>query len=124
MRDLVLVVVDQLRAVTYTSCEGHHDRIGDGAPIALRHVGVVPRHADEYIELAVALGTTSAIVNANHLHLAARATVAHRRATCEDEDRAVLELVFVPVRPTWDEYCDAVEVIYGAMVEALASAPR
>lgn len=50
VRDLCLFFVQELRAVTYTSCEGHLRP--DGAALSsTRHVGLLPRDLDEHRRL-------------------------------------------------------------------------
>ncbi len=49
IRDLCIFFIRQCGWITYTSCEGHE---GIGAPASLRHVGILPRHSQEYVEVA------------------------------------------------------------------------
>lgn len=125
VRDLVLLLVESYRWVTYSSCQGHQYP-GLPLPSVERHVGILPRDESERARIlnilaAAVSGLTPAYDQQNDVRFVISLD------QLEDEHgtrRHTVELWFA-IAGGWSEYFTTIDQVYGYVVTGLRElAPR
>ena len=116
VRDLVLVIVNHLELVTYTSCEGHAYTDDLHKPDR-RHVGIAPRNLIE-------AGQIWKLVEPLCAQLSEEVAVRLEVTTLDDKFNCYLafQLSFEPLL-TWEQYFDVLDNQYKKFVDRLLRLP-
>lgn len=123
VRELILRLND-LNWITYTSCEGHRYE-GVALMPTERHVGILPRSVAEAGDIAQLLRRVSAQVNRRAPLRAVRVTVLRHRLDSEGQAHEAIDLFFSRKRfYPWRVYFRHLDDAYRQFLEALTAHMR
>jgi hypothetical protein len=109
-RDLVLLLIEGLNCITYSSCEGHAP--AGQNPMRQRHVGVLPRTAEEDVHLVRLFRNAAEATHRNRgretVHIHIKETI----LTTDGPDVPCIDIVFAAVTPDWVAYSQALDPVY------------
>ena len=111
VRELVLFLIDKLNCITYSSCEGHPPV--DESPMRQRHVGILPRDANEYARLLHLLRRAADNCHMNcDCQTTVRIEIKEAIITTEGPKVPCIDIIFVAVTSNWSEYSRMLESAY------------
>jgi len=117
VRPLVLLLVEQLGCITYSSCEGHPPE--EEALMRGRHVGILPRDDADRVRLrellVAAAAATSPASDRDLVDLQIREDV----IASDGPDVHCIDILFVAGSYDWAAYAGKVEAVQAAFLERL-----
>jgi hypothetical protein len=119
VKELLLMIAVDLNLVTYTSCEGHHYSNSDCEPDE-RHVGMIPRNAEELSAILNVFEQVGTDVNSRYPD--GPVEVAIMKHTVLDYEKAYPAVdIYLSRREgaTWQGYFDHVDEVCSELVSRL-----
>jgi hypothetical protein len=110
VRELVLLLIDKLNCITYSSCEGHPPV--DEAPMRQRHVSILPRNEEEYTRLLLLLRKAADATHMNRACEAVRIDIKEALITTEGPNVPGIDILFAAVAFNWSDYSRMLESFY------------
>jgi hypothetical protein len=123
VRRLVLTLVESFDCLTYSSCEGHRHPTSGGTP-SLRHVGILPRNADEYDALIRIISRVASMSNQRFPGGAVKVLVVERVLSSDDLEAPCFEVMFERAKKDWPIYFSQLEEVYELFLKQLMEAAR
>jgi hypothetical protein len=117
VRDLVLLLIDDLNCITYSSCEGHAP-VGQN-PLRQRHVGVLPRNAEEYDRLLQRFRSAADATHRNCQCETVRVHIKEALITTDGPDVRCIDILFAAVTSDWAAYSRSLEPAYREFLTCL-----
>jgi hypothetical protein len=116
VRPLVILLIDSLDCITYSSCEGHPPT-DDGYPMRGRHVGILPRDAADHERLLELLRRAAAVTEAvpGVVHVEVREDV----LASDGVDLPCIDILFVAASYDWPAYAANVGTVQDGFIAAL-----
>jgi hypothetical protein len=117
VRDLVVLLIDNLNCITYSSCEGHPPV--DETPMRQRHVGVLPRNAEEYARLLQLFRKAAEATHMNSDGETVRIDIKEAVITTEGPDVPCIDILFAAVTGHWSAYSLRLNLVYSEFLAHL-----
>lgn len=119
IRELCLVVAREAGWITYTSCEGH-DYGCLGIPCSMRHIGILPRNAEEYRRIHDCLRSVIARTLRSFKSDSVDIGLILHQLSDFRESADVIDLVFVPAfAGSWRAYFEEIDSAYAHLTTTL-----
>jgi hypothetical protein len=117
VRELVGVLIDEIDCITYSSCEGHAP--ADSSPMRLRHVGILPRDSEQYVQLAGLLQTAAEGAHAKCASGTVRIAINRTVINTDGPDVPGIDVFFTDATGDWSFYSKDVGPVYRELIGQL-----
>jgi uncharacterized protein len=119
VRELVLLLIEKLGCITYSSCQGHP--ACDAAPMRERHVGIIPRNALEYLELLQHLQNAKEFTNSSVQPQSVRVAIYEAILDSDDCSLPCFDIFFISTNSDKRNYFDDLDVVYHEFITHCAN---
>jgi hypothetical protein len=121
VQELVLLLIEKLHCITYSSCEGHPP--AEMAPMRQRHVGILPRDEKEYSRLLHFLRKTAAATRAARGEQASGLLIKEEMLATDETNLPCIEINFAAESCDYPAYRACIEPVYKDFLNRIQEEP-